>query len=172
MNAFDQFTDAVRAHLGERDGWEIVVEPPLRADGVWSLALLRDNYVIEVEWQRNRGFGVVAGTNLVFGSGVDEIYGAVSTALARIQHLVETGEETTNDAALELAELRKLRGMFQKDVADQLGITKSGLAQMERGSSLAAMRIGTLRKLIASLGGELVVSARFSGGPERRIALD
>jgi DNA-binding XRE family transcriptional regulator len=173
MNAFDQLADAVRERFGAREGWEVVVEPPLRPEGVWSLTLIRDDgYVIEVEWQRNRGFGIAAGEDMVFGTGVDEIYGAPATALARIGHLVETGEETVNDAALEIADLRKLRGLLQKDVAEQLGISKSGLAQMERPASLTSMQIDTLKRLIASMGGELILTARFPGGSERQIAVD
>jgi DNA-binding XRE family transcriptional regulator len=173
MNAFDQLADAVREQFGARDEWQVVVEPPLRPEGVWSLTLIRDDgYLIEVEWQRNRGFGIAAGKDMVFGSGVDEVYGSPSTTLARIQHLVETGEDTVNDAALELAELRKLRGLLQKDVAERVGISKSGLAQMERPASLASMQIDTLQRLIAGMGGELVLTARFPGGSERQIAVD
>jgi DNA-binding XRE family transcriptional regulator len=173
MNAFDQLVDAARERFGDREGWQVLVEAPLLADGIWFLTLAReDGYLIEIEWQRNRGFGIAAGKDMVFGSGVDEIYGSPSTTLTRIQHLVETGEDTVNDAALELAELRKLRGLLQKDVAERVGISKSGLAQMERPASLASMQIDTLQRLIAGMGGELVLTARFPGGSERQIAVD
>jgi DNA-binding XRE family transcriptional regulator len=173
MNAFGQLADTVLERFGAREEWKLEVEPPLRSEGVWSLTLIRDDgYVIEVEWQRNRGFGIAAGKDMVFGSGVDEIYGSAATTLTRIQHLLETGEDTVNDAALELADLRKLRGLLQKDVAERLGISKSGLAQMERPASLTSMQIDTLRRLIASMGGELVLTARFPEGHERQIAVD
>lgn len=173
MTAFDQLANAVRERFNAREEWTLEIEAPLRAEGVWSLTLMRDDgYTIEVEWQRNRGFGIAAGRDLVFGSGVDEVYGSAATTLTRVEWLAESGEATSNDAALELAELRKLRGLLQKDVAERLAISKSGLAQMERPASLSAMQIATLRKLVDSLGGELVLTARFPDGGERRIAVD
>jgi DNA-binding XRE family transcriptional regulator len=173
MSAFDQLAGAVRERFGAREGWQIIVEPPLRPEGVYNLTLARDDgYLIEVEWQRNRGFGIAAGKDLVFGSGVDEIYGAPATALERIKWLVESGEETSNEAALELTDLRKLRGLLQKDVAARLGISKSGLAQMERPASLTSMQIDTLQRLVAGMGGKLVLTARFPDGAERQIAVD
>jgi DNA-binding XRE family transcriptional regulator len=173
VSAFDQFSSAVRERFGAREGWQIIVEPPLRPEGAHNLTLVRDDgYLIEIEWQRNRGFGIAAGKDMVFGSGVDEIYGAPATALERIKWLVESGEATSSDAALELTELRKLRGLLQKDVAERLGITKSGLAQMERPASLTSMQIDTLQRLVAGMGGELVLTARFPDGAERQIAVD
>lgn len=173
MSIFDQFVEAAQQQFGGHPDFELIVSRPKRPEGVWFLTFARsDGYLIEVEWQRNRGFGIAAGSDLVFGTGVDEVYGAASTTLERIAHLVETGEPTSNEAALELAELRKLRGLLQKQVAESVGITKSGLAQMERPAALAAMQIDTLRKLIAGMGGELVLTARFPGGTERQIAVD
>lgn len=173
MSAFDYLVEAASGEVARYPNFELVVSKPKNPDGIWFLTLARDDgYLIEIEWHRNRGFGIAAGKNMVFGSGVDEIYGSPSTTLVRIKHLLETGEDTVNDAALELAELRKLRGLLQKDVAERLGISKSGLAQMERPASLGAMQIDTLRRIVAGMGGELVLTARFPGGSERRIAVD
>ena len=83
----------------------------------------------------------------------------------------ERGEPTTVAAAVDLAGLRKLRGILQKDVAERLRITKSGLAQLESGS-LESMQIATLNKVVSSLGGELVLTARFPEGHERQISID
>ena len=43
---------------------------------------------------------------------------------------------------------------------------------MERPASLTSMQIDTLQRLIASMGGELILTARFPGGSERQIAVD
>jgi len=150
----------------------VSVEEPVSATGIYFLAIARDGYVVEVEWQRHRGFGIAAGRELVFGSGVDEVYGSAESAFERVLGLLETSEATSSEAPVNLIDLRKLRGLLQKDVADSLGISKSGLAQMERPDALTAMQIDTLRKLVASLGGKLVLSARFPEGRERRIAVD
>jgi DNA-binding XRE family transcriptional regulator len=173
MSAFDELVEVVRERLASADDIRIVVDKPALPNGFWFLAIIRDDdYVVEVEWQRHRGFGIVAGRELVFGSGVDEIYGSVQGAVARIVELLETGKATSSETPVGLVDLRKLHGLLQKDVAERLGISKSGLAQMERPDSLASMQIDTLRKLISSIGGELVISAHFPEGQERRIAVD
>lgn len=172
MTLFDQLVDRVRQRFESGQDVSVSVEPPARPDGTYFLTIARDDYAVEIEWQRNRGFGMAAGRDLVFGSGVDEVHGSVAAAFDRIEQLLETRESTSREASVNLIDLRKLRGLLQKDVAEQLGISKSGVAQMERAESLTTMQIDTLRKLIATLGGELVLSARFPGGRERRIAVD
>ena len=114
----------------------------------------------------------MAGRNLVFGAGVDEVMGSVDATLERVSALVDGGVPTAGTQILELRELRKLRGLLQKDVANTLGISKSGLAQMEQPGALTFMQLDTLRRVIASMGGELVLKARFPGGSERQIAVD
>jgi DNA-binding XRE family transcriptional regulator len=173
MSSFDQFAQRVQGELATGGDWTVEIDEPARPDGSWFLALCRsDGFIIEVEWRRHRGFGIVAGRKLIFGSGVDEIWGSVDGAFDRVAYLVATGEGTSSSETLDLGELRKLRGLLQKDVAERLGISKSGLAQMERPASLTSMQVDTLRKLIASLGGELVLKAQFPDGRERTIAVD
>ncbi|MEA3028744.1 MAG: hypothetical protein QOG13_69 [Sphingomonadales bacterium] len=172
MKVFDQLLNRVQQHLGISRDLLVSVEEPVAPDGVYFLTVACDDYVIEVEWKRHRGFGIAAGRELVFGSGVDEVYGSADAVFERIDQLLETRESTSDEVPVNLIDLRKLRGLLQKDVAEQLGISKSGLAQMERADSLTTMQIDTLRKLIASLGGELVLSAHFPEGGERRIAVD
>lgn len=170
MNAFDQLVVRLRKRLG--GNVHVSVEEPASAAGTYFLTVARDDYAVEVEWQRHCGFGIAAGRELAFGSGVDEVYGSAESVFERILGLLETTEATSNEAPVNLIDLRKLRGLLQKDVADNLGISKSGLAQMERPSALTGMQIDTLRKLIASLGGQLILSAHFPEGQERRIAVD
>lgn len=172
MNAFDQLVARAQEQFGGRKDQHVAVDEPLSPEGTYFLSVAQGDYVVEVEWRRHRGFGIAAGRNLVFGSGVDEIYGAAEIAFDRIKQLLETEESTSGAAPVDLIDLRKLRGLLQKDVADRLGISKSGLAQMERPDSLSTMQIETLRRLVASLGGELVINARFPEGRERRIAVD
>jgi len=173
MNAFDQLNVMVRDRFANQAAWHLDTESPLKPDGVYSLTLRGDQgYAIEVEWQRHRGFGLSAGKGLVFGSGVDEVYGAPASVADRIEELALNAGQSVADASLDLAELRKLRGLLQKDVAADMAISTSGLAQMERPSALNAMQIATLRRLVASLGGELVLKARFPGGKERQISVD
>jgi DNA-binding XRE family transcriptional regulator len=173
MNSFDIFRAAACRLVEDRDDLEVSIDEPKSPDGIWFLTVTRDDgFVIEVEWHRHRGFGIAAGRELTFGSGVDEVYGSPESTIGRVIDLVETGDATTGGQPVDLARLRKLRGLLQKDVASQLGISKSGLAQMERAAALTSMQIETLRKLVASMGGELVLTAHFPEGDERRIAID
>jgi DNA-binding XRE family transcriptional regulator len=172
MNAFDQLVGRVEKRFVDSDDILVTVDEPVSREGVYVLAIASGDYLIEVEWQKHRGFGIAAGRDLAFGTGVDEVYGAGDSVFERIEQLLETGEPTSGEASVDLIDLRRLRGLLQKEVADRLGISKSGLAQMERADSLTTMQIDTLRKLVASLGGELVLSAHFPEGHERRIAFD
>src|SRR5688572_29656579 len=172
MKVFDNFVRRVRESLAERGDVAVTVDRPKTASGIWFLTLARDDgYLVEVEWHRHRGFGIAAGRELAFGSGVDEIYGSPEAAHERISTLIESGEPTSVAEPLNLADLRKLRGVLQKDVAQRLRITKSGLAQLEN-ASLESMQIATLNKVVTSLGGELVLTARFPEGHERQISID
>jgi transcriptional regulator with XRE-family HTH domain len=57
-----------------------------------------------------------------------------------------------------LAEIRKLSGFSQQDLAKQLGVSQPALSKME---SQDDMQISTLMKLVEALGGELQITARF-----------
>jgi DNA-binding XRE family transcriptional regulator len=60
-----------------------------------------------------------------------------------------------------LSELRKLAGQTQQDLADELGVSQPCLSRMENQSD---MQIGTLDRIITSLGGRLEVIAHMPGG--------
>ena len=51
-----------------------------------------------------------------------------------------------------LSQIRQQVGFTQADVAQRLGISQPTYAECERGSN---MRVGTLQKIVAALGGEL-----------------
>ncbi|HSP77619.1 MAG TPA: helix-turn-helix domain-containing protein [Myxococcaceae bacterium] len=63
---------------------------------------------------------------------------------------------------LTMAELRRLRGLTQVEVATAAGMDQSELSKAER---RADHRLSTLRRYVEALGGELEVVARF--GSER-----
>lgn len=60
-----------------------------------------------------------------------------------------------------LSELRKLAGKSQREVAQRLGIKQPSLSKLEKQSD---MQISTLQKIVAALGGELEVVAKFPKG--------
>lgn len=69
---------------------------------------------------------------------------------------------------LHLAQLRKARGLTQETVAELLGVSQAEVSKMERRSELY---IGTLKKFIEAMNGELVLAARFADGVEVPIKL-
>jgi predicted transcriptional regulator len=60
-----------------------------------------------------------------------------------------------------LSELRKVVGQTQQALADELGVSQPCLSRMENQSD---MQIGTLDRIITSLGGRLEVIAHMPGG--------
>ena len=63
-----------------------------------------------------------------------------------------------------LSEVRQLTGKSQQQVADALGIKQPSLSKLEK---QADMQISTLQKIVAALGGELEVLAKFPKGTVR-----
>jgi len=64
-----------------------------------------------------------------------------------------------------LAEIRKQSGTSQSELARALGIKQPSLSKLEQQND---MQISTLKRIIAALGGELEIFARF---PDRAIKL-
>ena len=60
-----------------------------------------------------------------------------------------------------LSEVRELTGKSQQQVAETLGMKQPSLSKLEK---QADMQISTLRKIVAALGGELQVLAKFRKG--------
>lgn len=60
--------------------------------------------------------------------------------------------------AIRLGELREKLGLRQEDVADELGVSQSGVSRIELRKNL---RIETLRRYLEALGGRLEVRAVF-----------
>ena len=60
-----------------------------------------------------------------------------------------------------LSELRKFAGQTQQGLADELGVSQPCLSRMENQSD---MQIGTLGRIVESLGGRLELIARMPAG--------
>ncbi len=85
--------------------------------------------------------------------------------------VAKTTNKRTRDRAAELtrhylgqmllAEIRRLQGMSQKQLADVLGVRQPSLSKLENQQD---MHVSTLRDLVRALGGELVIRARFEDG--------
>ena len=57
---------------------------------------------------------------------------------------------------LHLSQLRKARGLTQETMAELLGVSQAEVSKMERRTELY---VGTLRKFIEAMNGELVIAA-------------
>lgn len=64
-----------------------------------------------------------------------------------------------------LAELRRVAGKTQVEIAASMGITQPTLSQLE---SQDDMQVSTLQRIVQALGGELEIIAKL---PSRRVAL-
>jgi len=69
---------------------------------------------------------------------------------------------------LHLSQLRRARGLTQETMATLLGVSQAEVSKMERRTELY---VGTLRKFIEAMNGELVIAARFADGVEVPIRL-
>jgi DNA-binding XRE family transcriptional regulator len=67
-------------------------------------------------------------------------------------------------AEMPLAELRRARGMSQKELAETLHVQQPSIARLEKRTD---MYLSTLRAHIEAMGGELEVIARFPEGAVR-----
>ena len=65
-----------------------------------------------------------------------------------------------------ISEMRQLTGKSQRQVARALGIKQPSLSKLENQSD---MQISTLQRIVAALGGELEVVAKF---PKGRVEID
>lgn len=68
--------------------------------------------------------------------------------------------------SMALQELRQTRRLTQQELANVLDINQAALSKME---NQADMRISTLRKLLAAMGGRLKIVAEF---PEGEVLID
>jgi len=80
---------------------------------------------------------------------------------------METEAQRLSDD-LHLSQLRKARGLTQETMAELLGVSQAEVSKMERRTELY---VGTLRKFIEAMNGELVLAARFADGVEVPIRL-
>ncbi len=91
----------------------------------------------------------------------DDLVKRTTTKKVRTQAAQRTQELL---GELLLSELRQMAGKSQQEVAEILGIKQPSLSKLENQSD---MQISTLQKLVAALGGELEVVARFPNGDVR-----
>ncbi len=171
MNNFEHLAAELERWSAGQSGVELEIGKPVLPNGIWVATLHAPNgFAVEAEWSRHRGFGLIAGSNLGFNEAAHESYGSWQAAADRMLALWNAREATSRNLPVPIAELRKQRGQLQKEVAAQMGITKGGLSQIEASVDEGKVQIDTLSKLVAAMGGRLVISAAFPDGTERKVA--
>lgn len=81
---------------------------------------------------------------------------------------VEAGAARLRVEISTLAEIRKSRGLSQKALADEMGITQPAVSQIEKESD---MMLSRLQNHIESLGGTLRLIASFPDRPDVEVTL-
>jgi DNA-binding Xre family transcriptional regulator len=159
MNAVERMRDVVEAMFSEVSG---VLDHPTIETGPWNLDFKREGeYLVYVEWRDGQGFGISTPKPDDFGSKPDEYYRDEAQALARVAHLIRTGQPSTPPAAVQLAELRKLRGMTQSQLAGRSGLEQTNVSRLERQGD---WRIGTLSRYLRALDCKVSVQAILPDG--------
>lgn len=69
-------------------------------------------------------------------------------------------------AEMDLAELRRAMRLSQEEIAAILNVSQGAVAKMEK---RADMLVGTLRRFVEAMGGELEIVARF---PDRDVRIE
>jgi DNA-binding XRE family transcriptional regulator len=158
MNDLEKLREEVAERL---PGIESQIDRPEREGGSWFLDLNLADRTAVVEWRQEKGFGLSAREDVLYGEGPDEIYPNVETATERVVELLKEGGRTQPPEEAVLRKLRESRKLSQAELAERLHVTQAAVSKMERRSD---MYLSTLRNAVAAMGGELEVRARFPEG--------
>ena len=101
---------------------------------------------------------------------VDE-YDAVLWLLPRLRETCGMNAEQRQQIGNKVEEARKVKGWYQKDLAEAAGVAVNTVRALEKGESVSA---GTIRKVLDAVGVEPVADARRREGfpPDVQMVLD
>jgi DNA-binding XRE family transcriptional regulator len=140
--------------------------PKGRGSGWVIDADYRDHSVV-VMWTKADGFGLATPKDdEPYGTTPSEVHGDADEALARVLHLLKTGEQARTHREMRLQELRTHRSFSQEVLAKAMHVSQASISQTERREDVM---ISTLQSYIEGLGGKLRVVAEFPG---EKIELD
>lgn len=72
------------------------------------------------------------------------------------------------DVVLKLRELRRMRGLSQKEAAEMAGIGEKSISSFETGERISSMKVSQLERLLRTYG--VTLREFFSGAVDRKIA--
>jgi DNA-binding XRE family transcriptional regulator len=134
--------------------------PKSRGTGWVIDADYRDHSVV-VMWTKADGFGLATPKDdEPYGASPSEIHGDGDEALARVLHLLKTGEQARSHREMRLQALRTHRSFSQEVLAKAMQVSQASVSQTERRDDVM---ISTLQNYIEGLGGKLRVVAEFPG---------
>ncbi|HEU4883023.1 MAG TPA: XRE family transcriptional regulator [Longimicrobium sp.] len=134
----------------------LAIDRPALESGGWFLDATLQGHLVVVEWRADRGFGVSTPSEDDFGAKPDEVYPTTDAACSRVVELLLSQTRTVPGRTL--PKIRESRGLSQTDVAQRLQINQGAVSRLERRDD---MLVGTLRNLIAAMGGRLKLIAEF-----------
>lgn len=170
MNAMEKLDRTVRRALPAEGN--VSLSRPKHPDGIWILRVVKPSgFSIEVEWRPSvRGFGLVAGHELEFGTGVHEIFGSAEGVLQHLVDLYRTESATDPSTPVTLKDLRVLCGATQSELASALEVTTGLIAQRET-RDLGTMQVDTVRQIVEALGGTLDLIVKWPDQQPRSLKL-
>src|SRR5437016_7886972 len=161
MNQIEQLAERLASEVPEA---KTNLDRPAKQSGTWWLAADLQGHSVVTEWRPGKGFGISASPSRAYGEGPDEIFPNLQSAGDRVIALLCGREYTQPPREMFLTGLRDIRRVSQDDLAKRLKVSQATVSKMERRSN---MYLTTLRKLVAALGGELEIRAKFPEGVVR-----
>lgn len=120
----------------------------------------RDHAVV-VMWTKADGFGLATPKDdEPYGATPSEIHTDADEALARVLHLLKTGEQARTRREMRLQALRTHRNLSQEFLAKVMKVSQASISQTERRGDVL---LSTLQSYVEGLGGKLRVVAEFPG---------
>jgi transcriptional regulator with XRE-family HTH domain len=161
--------ERLRDDLAKRfPGLAMEIDPPADGAGLWQLDVQPGGgspWVV-VEWRSGLGFGVSTPNADDYGTKPDEVYPNTKAAYDRVAQLILSGGRTEPPAAVQLAELRRLRKLSQAEVAGRAGIKQAAMARIEGRDNIL---LSTLRRVVSAMGGRLSIRVEFPDGTTREL---
>jgi len=149
----------------------IEVDTPSDPKGPWFLDISLQGHVVAVQWRQDRGFGISTNpSDGGYGEGVHERFEGPDSAYKRITALLLGQASTAPPEPVRLRELRALRGVSQMELAEALNVQQAAVSRFENRKD--NILLSTLKAVVASMGGELIVTVKFPDGLERQLKLD
>jgi DNA-binding transcriptional regulator YiaG len=153
MNDMEQLKTRLEARFPDA---LLAMDRPESETGTWWLDATVQGHLVVIQWRADRGYGISTPTRDDFGSKPHELYACAEAAYKRAVDLLLS--QTRTVPGLSLQKIRESCGLSQNEIAQRLQINQGAVSRLERRSD---MRVGTLRNLIAAMGGNLKLTAEF-----------